>query len=248
MAVAAVVFVLAGAAPVARAEEAGAGDLLEQARAAYRKRGAVAHAKTAVELYEKAIQASGGYAANWEGARATFYLGEFPMATAARGDRIALYDKGIAWAKAAVAANPRGAEGHFWLGTLYGVWGQARGILKSLSVAGDLRREGEAALKIDPNVECAGSYRLLGRYYFKVPRIAGGDRAKALELLREGVKRCPGSDLGRLYLAEVLEADGQDDQAREQLEHVIQNKTADPAFRAEYRFVKRWAEKALEDL
>ncbi len=241
-------FVVVAAGVEARAEQGGGADLLAQARAAYQKRAATAQAREAVDLYEKAIDAGGGYAALWEGARASFFLGEFPLAKASRAEHLALYDKGIGWAKRGAAERPGGAEGQFWLGTLYGVWGQANGILKSLSIAGPLREAGERAMKIDPEVECAGPFRLLGRYYFKVPRIAGGDRQKALSLLGEGIKRCPGSDLGRLYFAEALAADGQRDRARSNLEHIIQNKSADPHFRPEYRFVKRWAERAIEDL
>jgi tetratricopeptide (TPR) repeat protein len=240
--------VVAAVAEEARAEEAPTADPMKAARAAYQKRAAMAQAKVAVEQFEAAIGADPSYEALWEGARAVYFLGEYPMSRASRADHLKLYDKGIDWAKRAVAKRPGGADGQFWLGTMYGVWGQANGILKSLSIAGPLREAGEKAMKIDPDVECAGPFRLLGRYYFKVPRIAGGDRQKSLKLLEEGIRRCPGNDLGRFYFAEVLAADGQEDRARANLEHVIGNKSVDPRFRAEYRFVKRWAEKALEDL
>lgn len=235
-------------AEVARTEEAGSAEaLLQEARGAWKQRAQVAQAKRAVDLFEKAASAGAGYDAMWEGARAVYFLGEFPMGSAGRGQRVALFERGKRLAERAVKSRPNGAEGHFWLGSLIGVWGTARGVLKSLSVHGDVRREGEASMKLNHQVECAGPYRLLGRYYYALPGFVGGDDQRSLRLLEKGVKLCPTNDLGRFYLAETLHELDRDGEARAQLEHIIKTRP-DPRFAPEYPYIKRRAQALLGDL
>jgi hypothetical protein len=240
--------VLAVSFTAAAEEEASAEALLDAARTRWKRRAQVAQAKSAVNTYEKAVEAGAGYEAMWEGARAVYYLGEFPMENASRDSRIALFERGKRLAQLAVKANPNGAEGHFWLGSLIGVWGTARGVLKSLSVHGDVRREGETAMKINQSVECGGAYRLLGRYYHALPSISGGDEQRSVKLLQKGVGICPTNDLGRYYLADTLHALDRDAEAREQLEAIINSKNSDPRFAPEHPFMVRRAKSLLEDL
>jgi tetratricopeptide (TPR) repeat protein len=234
--------ILLASAP-ARAEDAT--ELLTQARAAFKSRHLLANAKKAVDLYEKAIAANAGYDALWEGARACFYLGEFPMKNNSRSARLAIFDKGINWAKQARQQRPNGVEGVFWHGSMIGVWATARGVLKSLRLSSDVRDAGEQAMKLDPNVECGGAHRLLGRYYHKLPAAFGGDNQKSLQILEKGLSLCPRNDLGRLYLAEVLHDLDRDAEARAHLEKIIAG-PPDPRWRAEYRFVSKQAKAFLD--
>lgn len=230
------------------AEEAAEEDFLAQARKAYKKRGNRAQAAQAVELYSKAIEGGGGYDALWEGARATWFYAEFPMGNASRSKRLEILNRGKAWAEKAVKARPNGAEGHFWLGTVMGTWGTARGVLKSLSIHGDVRAEGERARKLNHKVECAGAYRLLGRYYYALPGAFGGDIQRSLKLLQKGVEICPTNDLGRVYLAETLIELDREDEARTQLKTVVEKSRPDPRFAPEFRYVKSRAQKVLDDM
>ena len=104
---------------------------------------------------------------------------------------------------------------------MIGVWASARGILKSLSMASDVRESAEKAIKINPRVGCGGALRLLGRYYHQLPGMFGGDNAKAIQILQRQTKICPSNELGRYYLAEVLHDEGRDDEARPHLQKVI---------------------------
>jgi hypothetical protein len=229
------------------AEDGSANELLTQARTAYAQRAKQEQARAAVDLFEKAVTAGAGYDAMWEGARAVYYLGEFPMGKASRGERVTMFERGKALAEKAVKSRPDGADGHFWLGSLTGTWGTARGVLKSLAVHGTVRSEGERAMKLDHMTECAGPYRLLGRYYFALPGFVGGDNQRSLRLLEKGVQLCPTNDLGRFYLADTLHALSRDDEARGHLEHIIATRP-DPRFAPEYPFIKRMAKALLADL
>jgi tetratricopeptide (TPR) repeat protein len=224
-----------------------ADDLLAQARQAFKQRAKTAQARAAVDLYEKAIGAGGPFEALVEGAEAAYFLGEYPLGKAGRAERLAVFDKGIAWAKRAVAEHPERAEAHYWHGTLVGVWAAARGILKSLSMADDVRLSAERAIKIDPRVGCGGALRLLGRYYHQLPGMFGGDATKAAEILERQTRICPTNDLGRYYLAEVLHDAGRDAEARPHLEKVIAG-PGDPRWLAERPYVVTKAKTLLATL
>ncbi len=245
----AVVLASALSAQAEEAEEpASAEDLLKAARSRWNRRANVGQAKSALNVYEKAVEAGAGYAAMWEGARSAYYLGEYPMKNSRRSARIAIFERGKRLASQAVKARPNGAEGHFWLGSLIGTWSTARGVLKSLSTHGDVRGQGEKAMKLNSKVECGGPYRLLGRYYHVLPGSIGGDTQRALKLLQKGVQICPTNDLGRYYLADTLHELDRDDEARGHLEKIINNKRPDRRFAPEYRYVKRWAQELLDSL
>lgn len=240
---AALIVTAAGATASAESAE----QLLKQARAAYKQRAQVSQAKAAVNLYEKAIKAGAPFDALWEGARATFFLGEFPLGNASRSSRLAVFDKGINWAKRAVQQQPNSAEANFWHGTMLGVWASARGIMKSLSVSGDVRRAAEKSIRLNGRVECGGPYRLLGRYYFKLPGLMGGDNDRSIKLLQKAVAVCPTNDLGHLYLAEVLHDEDRDAEARRELQKILSG-SPDSRWTAERPYVARQAKALLEDL
>lgn len=118
-----------------------------------------------------------------------------------------------------------------------GVWASARGVLKSLSMSSDVRDAGLRAMKLNPRVECGGPYRLVGRYYNKLPGMFSGDNAKSLKLLQKGVSLCPANKLGKLYLAEVLHDLDRHAETRQHLEKII----------AEHRFVVKQAKSLLTE-
>jgi hypothetical protein len=235
---------LLGAGP---AQAQTAAELHEQAKQAYAKRGQAAQAKLAFELYEKAIDAGAPFDALWEGARAAFFLGEFPMGNAAKGARLAVYEKGRTWAAKAATQRPTSAPAVFWHGTLVGSWAQTKGVLKSLNMSDEVRTAAEKSLKLDPNVECGGPYRLLGRYYFKLPGVFGGDTKRAVKLLEQGTKTCPGNDFGHLYLAEALHELARDAVARQEIDGILA-RTPDPRFAPERPYVVKRAKAFLAEL
>ena len=222
--------------------------LLEQARAAYQQRGAAAQAQKAVDLFGRAAAADpASYAARWEGARACYFLGTWARPEMEDEEKLALFQDGIERAKAAVALNPKGAEGHFWLGVLYGVYGETKGIFKSLAMVPGIQSEMAECLKIDRAVEGYGPDRLLGRLYYKLPGFKGGDNRKSIEHLERAVQGEPLNALSRLYLAETYRAEDMDEKAREQLRTILAM-TPDPRWKAEHPAIRSQAEALLKKL
>jgi tetratricopeptide (TPR) repeat protein len=221
---------------------------LEAARAAYAERIQPARAAAAVEQFTRAAREDAtSYEARWEGARAAYFLGEYTRTEVPDKERVAIFDGGIALAKEAVALRPKGVEGHFWLGVLDGVWGEARGIFKSLAMVPLIRQEMQICLDADPAFEAWGADRVLGRLYFRLPFFKGGDNAKAIVHLERSLKGEGANALTRLYLAEVYKAEGMKPKAIEQLSFVV-TMTPDPRWVAEHPLIKARAEKLLARL
>jgi len=221
---------------------------LEQAREAYQMRADQARAKEAMKLYAEAAKADPkSYEALWEGARACYFYGNYTRETARDKEKMAIFQDGIDRAKAAVALKPDGVEGHFWLGVLYGVYGEAKGIFKSLSLVPDIKKEMQTCMKLDKSVEAWGPDRVLGRMFYKLPWFKGGSNKKAIAHLEASLKGEPADDLTKLYLAEVYKSEGMKDKAIEQLKGILENKP-DPRWTAEYPSIKKRAEKLYKKL
>jgi tetratricopeptide (TPR) repeat protein len=222
--------------------------LLDQAKAAYDARADAAQAKAAVDLFAQAAKADPhSYEARWRGAAAAYYYGTYPMEEAPDKERMAIFQGGIDLAKEAVALDAKGVEAHFWLGVLYAVYGEAKGVMKSLAMVPDVKKEMQTCLDLDPSVEGWGPDRVLGRMYFKLPWFKGGDNKKSIECLERSVKGAPTNALTRYYLAVTYKSEGMKDKAREQCQAVV-SMTPDPRWAPEHPWIKRQAEALLRKL
>lgn len=242
-----VVFLQLTVAPAIAEQTNDLANRLAAARQAGERRADPAQAAAAVALFAAAAAAHPtSYEAHWEGARACYAYGTFTLAQERHAEKITVFEDGIARAKTAVALRPDGVEGHFWLGVLYAVYGEAKGILKSLSLVDDILAEMEICLRLDETVEWWGPHRLLGRMYYKLPRFKGGDNQKSRQHLEKSLAGEPGNDLTRLYLAETYWALGMKREANAQLRHILQDTPPDPRWAPEYPWVRAQAERLLK--
>ncbi len=220
--------------------------LLEKARTAFQQRENAAQAKAAVDLFKQAAAADPkSYAALWEGAKACYFYGNYTREDAEDSEKLAIFQDGIDRAKAAVALDPKGVEGHFWLGVLDGVYGETKGIFKSLSMVPLIKQEMATCMELDTSVEGYGPDRVLGRLYYKLPGFKGGDNKKSIEYLEASLKGEPASSLTMLYLAEVCKSEGQKDRAIALVRQVV-SMTPDPRWAPEHRTIKARAQKLLD--
>lgn len=227
---------------------ADAPQLLAEANDAYAKRTEPAQALNAMKLFKEAAKADpGSYEAHWKGAKACYFYGEYTRADASDKEKMAIFQEGIDLAKAAVAINAGGVEGHFWLGVLYGVYGEAKGIFKSLSLVPDIKQEMNTCLKLDKAVEGYGPDRVLGRMYYKLPWFKGGDNKKSIQYLEASLKGEPNNDLTKLYLAQTYKSEGMKKQALDLVREIV-DKAPDPRWAPEYPSIKARAEKLLRKL
>lgn len=228
--------------------EAPAGEVLAAARAAYEARAEPAQAKVAVELFRKAAtEDAASYEARWEGARAAYFFGTYTRSDAPDAEKMAIFDGGITMAKEAIALSPKGIEGHFWLGVLFGVYGEAKGIFKSLSLVPAIKQEMQTCLELDPGVEGWGPDRVLGRMYHKLPFFKGGDDKKSIAYLEKSLAGAPTNALTRLYLAETYRSEGRKVDAVRLLKEIVAM-TPDPRWAPEHPSIRAQAEKLLKKL
>ena len=193
--------------------------LLQQGDDLYAQRGDLAKAKEALAKYQAALAAGeDAYGVNWRLARVEYWIGDH---TADKTVKKQIFQQGIDHAKKAIELGPNKVEGHFWLGVCYGVYGEAKGILKSLALVKPIKEAMRRVLEIDPAYDKGGADRVLGRVYHEVPGIAGGSEKKSLEHLLKAVEYGPRVGLNLLYLADTYISLDQIEKARETLEYIL---------------------------
>jgi len=140
------------------------------------------------------------YPVLWRLARAYEWVGRY----AAPADRVELFTQATTYAGRAVEAAPLGVDGRYWNALTTGRLGEARGILRSLAAAGEMRTELEAVLELAP--EHAGAHFALGMLYHQLPGwpISFGNNNQALEYMSTAVELAPENTTYLLGLAELL--------------------------------------------
>ena len=129
------------------------------------------------------------------------------------------YERGRQLGERAVELAPRNADAHVWYAINTGRWGQTKGIMRSLFLLPTLQREIDTILTLDPRSVRAHS--LAGNVYMEVPRLAGGDRARAEAHFKKGLDIDPRFTVLRIDLARLYIGDGRYAEARQELSRVV---------------------------
>lgn len=196
---------------------------VDTADSLFAERGAnVANAQRAADLYGQLAAAAadkGEKAALMvKQSAATYYVG-----TKAKDDdtKMEIHEDGYEQAEAAInllkgtddfEEEETLAKSYFYYGANLGKWGEAKGVVASLFKVDDLKAAMRAIEDLGyEDVEEYGADRILGRLYFKVPKLFGGDKEVSEKKLRNAVQNTLSEDgtvsvhgLNNLYLAETL--------------------------------------------
>jgi tetratricopeptide (TPR) repeat protein len=202
----------------------------------------MATAQEALSKYREAATKAGSYEAFWKLARILYYVGDN---TESKKEKKIIFSQGVYFAKRAVGMEPEKPGGHYWLGVNYGVFGETKGVLKSLSLVKPIKEAMNKVIELDRGYEDGGPDRVLGRVYFKVPGIAGGSKKKSLEHLLKSKELGPNDALTRCYLADTFLSLKEVDKAREELEYVL-SMESDPRWIAGVDDCKEDAKKMLQ--
>jgi tetratricopeptide (TPR) repeat protein len=193
--------------------------LIQQSDDLFVERADLAKAKLALTKLQEALAAGeDAFGANWRLSRLSYWIGDH---TADNNAKKQIFQQGIDYAKKAIALGPDKVEGHFWLGVCYGVYGEAKGVLKSLFLVKPIKEEMRRVLEIDPAYDRGGADRILGRVYHEVPGFFGGSEKKSLEHLLKAVNYGPRVGLNLIYLADTYISLGEIEKAREALQTVL---------------------------
>jgi tetratricopeptide (TPR) repeat protein len=215
---------------------------IAQADKLYAGREDLAQARQAIALLRQARSSDlGNYEAAWKLAKFNYYLGD---STKSGDERERSFRDGIEAGKAAVKLQPEKPEGHFWLGANYGGKAQAS-TLSGFSAVKDIRQEMETVLRLDEGFESGSAYMALGQLYLEAPGMLGGDSHKAVEVLEKGLHYGLNNSPYRLQLAKAYLAVKRKDDARKQLNELLDIKP-DPLYLPEFKKATEEARKLLD--
>jgi tetratricopeptide (TPR) repeat protein len=184
----------------------------------YADRADLASARRAAAIWAAALQADpSDFEAAWKLARADYWLGSH----APEHERRAFLESGIDAGRKAVAVQSNRPEGHFWIAANMGTLAESFGLRQGLKYRKPVKDEMEAVLRLDPGFQQGSADRALGRWYFKVPGLFGGSRKQAEAHLRASLNYNPHSTASHYFLAELLLDDGRKQDARAELQKVL---------------------------
>jgi tetratricopeptide (TPR) repeat protein len=210
----------------------------------YAAREQLASAREAADIWEARF--AGGAAdfeAAWKLARACYWLGGHVP----QEERRTQYERGVAAGTRAIEIEPERPEGHFWMAADMGALAESFGLRAGLRYRGRIKKALETVLRIDAAYEQGSADRALGRWYFRVPRLFGGSKSKAVEHLKRSLLYAPDSTATHYFLAEAyLEMDRRDEARREA--QLVLDAPLDPDWTAEDREFKQKAAALLARL
>lgn len=192
--------------------------LAQTADALYADREHLASARQAAELWAADIARDAKmFESAWKLARVCYWLGNH----APQNERRAFLERGIAASRQAVAAQPNRPEGHFWIAANMGTLAESFGLRAGLKYRKPVKEELETVLRLDPSFMDGSADRVLGRWYFRVPRLFGGSNGQAEQHLRASLKYDANNTVSHFFLAEVLFDEGRDKEGRAELQQVL---------------------------
>jgi tetratricopeptide (TPR) repeat protein len=139
-----------------------------------------------------------------------------------REEKLEAYERGRQVGQRAVELAPTSVAAHFWYATNTARWGQVNGVVRSLFLLPTVRAEIESMLKLDPGF--APLYALAGNVDYEVPAALGGSLERAEAMYRKGLELDPRLTVTRVGLAKVLIKQGRVEDARQELNAVLQEK------------------------
>ncbi len=155
--------------------------------------------------------------------RLNFLLGELSP----KDEKSQYFEKGQGYSETLIKEKPTWPEGHYWLAlNLCGLAAQG-GARQGLRLVPEIVEELEKAAKENPAYDQAGPHRVLGRIYFECPSwpLSVGNIPQSYKHLSAAVAIAPENSTNHLFLAETLFKLGKTEEARKELQQVLNGTT-----------------------
>jgi uncharacterized protein (TIGR02996 family) len=214
-----------------------------RADALYDAREEIENVNASVRLLEGAVCAS-EYEALWRLGRALFFLGQEAQVKDATRH---YHARAVLCSRRAARLQPSRVEGHFWLGVNLALIAEVENPLNALRHALGAKRSLLRAVELDPAYHAAGPLRVLARLQHKLPRLLGGETARARANFERAIQLAPANTVTRLYFAELLLETGDKDRARIELETLL-NTPHDSQWAFESARDRKIARKLLDEM
>jgi len=128
----------------------------------------------------------------------------------------------IEYGKKAIQLSQNPGTGYFLKGLCLGKLGEAKGLFASLNIISPFKESMKAAIKHDPTVDEGGPHRALGRLYYKLPQLMGGNTGKSILHLEQAVRYGPQYWENYFFLAQSYYKDARYPKAKQALEKAIE--------------------------
>jgi hypothetical protein len=209
--------------------------------ALYARREDLASARQAVAIWQSRLAAHPqDFDTAWKLSRGRYWLGGHAAPAEARQ----ILEDGTAAGRTAAALRAERPEGYFWMAANMGALAESFGLRQGIKYRGAIKDALLTVLKIDPAFQQGSADRALGRWYYKVPGLFGGSKSKSEEHLRTSLTYAPHSTASHFFLAETLFALDRNDDARAELQRVL-DAPLDPDWAPEDREFKAKAQALL---
>jgi tetratricopeptide (TPR) repeat protein len=210
----------------------------------YAGREQLASARQAADIWEARLTAnSRDFESAWKLARACYWLGGHVPADEQRQQ----YERGIKAATRAVELEPKKPEGHFWMAADMGAMAEGFGLRAGIRYRAPIKTALETVLQIDRSFQQGSADRALGRWYFRVPRLFGGSKDKAIAHLKQALTYAPQSTATHFFLAETYIDMDRPEEARREAQLVL-DAPLDPEWTPEDKEFKQKAAELLKRL
>ncbi len=165
--------------------------------------------------------------------------------TSDKKTKMELYNTGLEYGKKAKKIDDNSAWAHFWYMVNMGRIGQTKGVLNSLAMVPEIKKEIDKVLKIDP--KHTGALDARAMLFYELPGVFGGDLDKSLEALNRGIEIDSNYTLLYVDMAKVLIKKKEYEKARWFLNYAISIKT--PSYPADHILDNRpEAQQLLNDI
>ncbi len=212
--------------------------------ALYRERATIAKAREAVAIWEARLKENPrDFESAWKISRAMYWIGGHDAPNA----RQPALERGVETGRLASTLEPQRPDGYFWMAADMGALAESFGMRQGLKYRGAIKDALETVLRIEPGYLQGSADRALGRWYYKVPGLFGGNKKKSEEYLRKSLTYNQNSTASHYFLAETLLELDRRAEAIEELQKVIAL-PIDPDWEPEDRDFKRQAMERLAKL
>lgn len=151
-------------------------------------------------------------------------------------ERVAIYARAEDAAERAIERSPREAKGYYWKGMALGLNGKTRGMFRSMTAVGPLKRLMRKAIELDP--EDPAPRHFLGEMQRQLPGFAGGSKKEAVRELEAAVRLGPNRLGAYLALARAFRDSGKLDEARRTLARALEVSAPDDPAQAEADYLE----------
>jgi tetratricopeptide (TPR) repeat protein len=213
-----------------------------KADALFKQRADISNLREAIKVLAAARTADQrSFEVEWKFAKFNYFLGK---QSTDEKESDAAFEKGKDAALIASRVEPGKPDGYFWYGANLGEISRRSPVTIGLRSVGDIQAAMNKVIEIQPSHQNAAAYDALAQIEMATT-LTGGKPEKAIELLEKAIEIEKDNTNLRLHLADAYLAVKRKDEARKQLDLLLQMKP-NPDYVLEYNADVEKAKKMLE--